>query len=268
MGLVTPWARYRQCDEFVVFSPNDRTATTRNVRGLTMTLHEHGVRIEYNSADCRADIELLELHEPVDFHSSPSSAAGSSYTTMTGHGHVEAAGTVRGTVSLAEREQRIEGRGVRAHSWGPRNVSAIRATRWMTGSAGSRMAFFGTKTFMASGESVLKAFILRDGVVKPARVFDVVLHTLDDGISFSGGSARFGCDDGDELDVAIQDVAEGMAFRDGGYIGIDNPCEVLVDGHPGHAEVQISNNTFGGAEMPPSLLRAMVLNGCIRTDDT
>jgi hypothetical protein len=267
MGLVTPWARYRQCDEFVVFSPGDRTTTTRHVRGLTMTLHEHSARIEYATADCRVDIELLELHEPVDFHSAPSSGAGSSYTTMTGHGHVEAAGTVRGTVSIADREERIQGRGVRAPSWGPRNVSAIRATRWLTGSAGPHVAFYGTKTFMGSGELVLKAFIVRDGIVKPARTFDVVLHTLDDGISFNGGSARFGCADDDQLDVAIQEVTGGMAFRDGGYIGIDNPCEVLVDGRPGHAEVQVSNNTFGGAEMPPRLLHAMVLNGCVATDD-
>jgi hypothetical protein len=78
-------------------------------------------------------------------------------------GHYEQHGRAVGTLTVNGVEQRVEGLGLRDHSWGPRSWQSPSYYRWLIGQFDSGFAFMGSQIVTQSGNELLSGFVFRDG---------------------------------------------------------------------------------------------------------
>ena len=73
----------------------------------------------------------------------------------------------RGSIRVGDREWRVEGLGLRDHSWGPRYWQAIRSYRWLPMSFDRGFAMMVSIVSGARGDAVAGGMVLRDGEYTP-----------------------------------------------------------------------------------------------------
>jgi len=78
-------------------------------------------------------------------------------------GHYEQHGRAHGTLTIDGVAHRVDGHGLRDHSWGPRSWQSPAYYRWLIGQFGDDFGFMGSQIVTQAGSELLSGFIFRDG---------------------------------------------------------------------------------------------------------
>jgi hypothetical protein len=90
-------------------------------------------------------------------------------------GHYEQHGRAVGTLTIDGTAHRVEGFGLRDHSWGRRSWQSPAYYRWLIGQFDDGFAFMGSQIVTQAGSQLLSGFVFKDG--KNHFVHDLQLHT-------------------------------------------------------------------------------------------
>jgi hypothetical protein len=96
-------------------------------------------------------------------------------------GHYEQFIRLDGTVRVGAREYRLEGGGLRDHSWGPRDWAGPLYYRWITASFGPELTIMGLEVAQPGGTFTRRAAIVVDGVTAEAQLGEVTMEWTADG---------------------------------------------------------------------------------------
>lgn len=122
--------------------------------------------------------EVVECSVALDYRGlSPmlGGEAGSEALSGFARGHYEQHVGARGRVVVGDAESRIDGFGLRDHSWGPRSWQAPRWYRWLTCNAGAEHGFMVSVIATADGAVRRSGVLLEDGAYTP--IVDAELST-------------------------------------------------------------------------------------------
>lgn len=156
------------------------------------------------------------------------------------HDHLEASGTIRGTVRLGSEMWEIEGLCHRDRSWGPRDWGQIHTTRWVVGSCGPTLSFAVLTMIGRDGRAMKAGVVIEDGAIRSTTDLDVLTLMEDDGVSHRGGQVvlRFA---EDELRLVCEPRV-GWHFSQESYLSTDTLCTVLSDdGRTGFCDFELGN---------------------------
>ena len=90
-------------------------------------------------------------------------------------GHYEQHGRAVGTLTIDGTTHRVEGFGLRDHSWGRRSWQSPAYYRWLIGQFDDGFAFMGSQIVTQAGSQLLSGFVFKDGTNH--FVHDLQLHT-------------------------------------------------------------------------------------------
>jgi len=78
-------------------------------------------------------------------------------------GHYEQHGRVTGTLTVDGAAHRVEGFGLRDHSWGPRSWQSPAYYRWLIGQFDDGFGFMGSQIVTQTGSELLSGFVFKHG---------------------------------------------------------------------------------------------------------
>ena len=78
-------------------------------------------------------------------------------------GHYEQQGRAAGTLTVDGVAHRVEGFGLRDHSWGPRSWQSPSYYRWLIGQFDDGFGFMGSQIVTQGGSQLLSCFVFKDG---------------------------------------------------------------------------------------------------------
>jgi len=78
-------------------------------------------------------------------------------------GHYEQHGRAAGALSVDGVSHRVEGLGLRDHSWGPRSWQSPAYYRWLIGQFDDGFGFMGSQIVTQAGTELLSGFVFKDG---------------------------------------------------------------------------------------------------------
>jgi hypothetical protein len=111
-------------------------------------------------------------------------------------GHYEQFILLDGTVRVGDREYRVDGGGLRDHSWGPRDWAGPLYYRWISASFDDGLAIMGLEVAQPGGTFTRRAAIASGGVASEAQLSDVTMEWTGDGFC-RGISCQVTSADGD-----------------------------------------------------------------------
>jgi hypothetical protein len=144
-------------------------------------------------ADLRIDLTVSGNGDP--FGASGDDPANVLEETMA-LGHYEQFIRHDGTLRVGDREYRIDGGGLRDHSWGPRDWAGPLYYRWISASFDDGPAIMGLEVAQPDGGMTRRAAIAMGGMAVEARIGDVTMEWTEDGFC-RGLSCRITSEYGD-----------------------------------------------------------------------
>ena len=78
-------------------------------------------------------------------------------------GHTEQHVKAAGRINIDGTETRLNGLGLRDHSWGPRSWQSPKFYRWLTCEFDEQFGFMGSQIVMQNGAELLTGFVFKDG---------------------------------------------------------------------------------------------------------
>jgi hypothetical protein len=169
--------------------------------------------------------------------------------------HFEVAGRMSGRVCLGGRELSIDALGYRDRSWGARQWSGLRGTRWWPSVYGPDQCAFISASVHESGHHGAYGYIIRDGAPHTLRSVDVTA-TLDyDALSPRSGWARATLDSGEVVELQHQ-CSDGIVQHTRGYTAVESIGTARWGNRIGMSNFEVCTNAAGGDRPPVLALRA------------
>jgi len=203
-------------------------------------------RIKADFPDCQAKLRFSDFHPRYD------------YIAMTGmrgqlggapH-HIEVSGRMTGVVTLGGREIEIDALGYRDRSWGHRDWSTGRGTRWWPCVFGPDLALHVMHLVRPPGNIVKMGYVRRGEQVIPIVESDWVVGLESDGLTPRVGEARLGLENGETLRVTC-DRVDGVVLHVRGYTAVETiGVARLEDGRTGMSNLEVCTNPTGGSNPP------------------
>lgn len=162
--------------------------------------------------------------------------------------HIEAAGSVSGSISLNGRVFQIKNAiGHRDRSWGVRKWETIRGHRW--GPAIFDQDFMAHALAMQAPDGSLTQFgyVYRDGVFHIPEQVSIVSFVEADGLTTRGGIVNFVMESGERLEFTYRNIVPGSLSFHRGYLCNDAPCKVICGERVGSGLLEYGNNAAGNA---------------------
>jgi len=145
--------------------------------------------------------------------------------------HYEQSGRVTGTLKLGAIERRLDGRGQRDHSWGPRDWSGVGEWTWLSGQFASGWCMNWWSVGTGAGATVTGFVGYRDRTV-PAIGGSVTWEGDPSGVRPSGARVVLELADGTRKDIHMQIHAHWPLYKDGATI-VEFVCTYRCDGEAG-----------------------------------
>lgn len=220
-------------------------------------------RIRADFPDCAADLVFADFHPRFDYHT-----VAAPFSSLTGaNNHYEVSGRVTGTIRLGEHEFAVDAFGYRDRSWGRRDWSTSRGTRWWPCVFGPDLTTH--VIHLVTPEKILKVgYIWRDGTTIPIVDSEVVVALESDGFTPRSGEGLFHLQSGETLKVRCE-RSDGILLHVRGY----SACETLGtawieagDGttRTGISNLEVSTNPTGGVLPPVYAVGANIGEGLSR----
>jgi len=248
---------------FGVFA-HDGTRFRSNVTGAPMVASDRGeghmawgphVRVDFDNdahikADfdgCQAKLRFADFHPLYD------------YVAMTGHRgelggaphHTECSGRMTGIVNLGGRDYEIDALAYRDRSWGSRDWSTNRGTRWWPCVFGPDLALHVMHLIRPPGSVVRMGYVFRDGKVIPiVGSDDFVVGLESDAVTPRGGEVRLTLENGETLRVTCERT-DGIVLHVRGYTAVEAIGTARLDnGRTGMSNLEVCTNATGGSQPP------------------
>ena len=180
-------------------------------------------------------------------------------------GHLEAAGTVKGEVTLAGKHYQVDGLCYRDHSWGKRDWTTLLTHRWIAGTCGPPLTFNAAAWHGIDGSLRKFGIVVRNGEVTYAKDVDIVVYQECDGITHRGGRMTLTLPDGEKI-VVEPKVIDGSLTLHNNVACVDELCSFEYQGAQGFCDFEISTNPRAGRGPILSLVNATLQEGLSHRD--
>ena len=209
-------------------------------------------------ADCEAALRFTDFHPRFDYH-----AVVMPGRQLTGAAHhFEVSGRMTGTVRIGDREIAIDALGYRDRSWGRRDWSQSRGTRWWPCVFGPNLATH-IIHLVHEGRVMKVGYVWRDGTTIAIVDSDLVVGLESDALTPRHGEAVLHLATGEVLRVAC-DRADAILMQVRGYTAVETIGTATLDGRRGMSNLEVSTNAAGGHAAPLCTLGSNAADGLSR----
>ena len=217
-------------------------------RSLTHMSHGDKLRVDLdtlsvtvNFAECQAQLQFTDFLPLFDYLNQVKTGGGRGEI---GH-HIEMPGRLKGTMRIGDREIKLDALAHRDRSWGLRDWSRVRATRWWPCVFGPDL-FLHMLTVVDTNPVVMKVgYLYRDGVMKRIADLDCLVTIDADGVSARSASGHIVLEDGVELEIAFTPHDSFMMFVRG-FSATETMGTVWLGDRVGMSHLEICTNPSGG----------------------
>lgn len=235
-------------------------------RGPTHMAHENKLRVDLDTLsitidfpECEARLQFTDFLPLFDYLNQVKREGGRGEI---GH-HIEMPGRLRGTMRIGDRDIKLDALAHRDRSWGPRDWSRVRATRWWPCVFGEDLSLH-MLTVVDTNPVVMKVgYLYRDGVMKRIADLDCLVTIEADGVSARSASGHILLEDGEELDIAFTPHDSFMMFVRG-YSANETMGTVRLGDRVGMSHLEICTNPSGGQNSVSVVVRANNVDGLTR----
>jgi len=261
-GVATSWlfvttlegTRYRRHDNHPLL-PSDRTHDLFSVSGRHAMRFDGRAVWTVDHEECQLRLVAEDFTPRFDLF-----RHGGSVTDDFAPGHLEAAGTVTGAVTLAGRHYPVEGLCYRDHSWGKRDWNTLLTHRWIAGTCGPQLTFNAAAWHGTDGTLRKFGIVVRDGVVAYATDIDIVVFQECDGMTHRGGRMTLTLADGEQITVEPKFIDGSMTVHNN-VACVDELCTFEYQGARGFCDFEVSTNPRAGKGPISGLVNATLTEG-------
>ncbi len=236
--------RFRSNVTGVPMAPADR-GDTHMGWGRELRVDLDRLAISADFPDCQAALTFTDFHPRYEY---TTLVKGPPMPDGTAH-HFEVAGSVTGTVRLADREIAVNALGYRDRSWGPRTWGTLRSTRWWPTVFGPDLSAHVLGVVTESGHYMKFGYVMRDG--KPTAIVDseILVALESDALSPRSGTARLTLETGEHLDLSCQ-RSDGVVLHVRGYTAVECIGTARLGDRIGMSNLEVCTNPTGGNRQP------------------
>jgi hypothetical protein len=264
-GVATSWIglctedgrRYKRHDNLPL-QPSDRGPDLFSVSGRHQMRFDGRACWSINEPDCQLQLIAEDYTPRFDLF-----RRGGTVTDDFAPGHLEAAGTVTGSLVLDGRRQAIQGLCYRDHSWGKRDWTTLLTHRWIAGTCGPQLTFNAASWHGTDGSLRSFGIVARNGVVTYARDTDIVVYMECDGVTHRGGRLSLTLPDGERI-VIEPTAVDGFVTLHNNIACVDELCTFEYQGARGFCDFEVSSNPRAGSGPLSALVRATLTEGFSR----
>lgn len=246
--------RYRRnlCD--LPMEPHHRTAEGFAAGTIRWTIpNGEYVHITANDPEATVDFKVYDFFKSTPWP--PMIGAAHSLETSAPN-HFQSSGKLVGRATIGARTFDIRnGLVQRIHSFGKRDVSTVRAFRWIGGTFGPDFSFNTISMFAQGGVSGQCGYIHRNGVYEYAKEVDSVAFLNADGLTIRGGILDITLESGEKLHITAE-LVDGLltAYRQdlgmrGSPVGVEGISIVRCGDRKGFCDFNVGN-AFQGVNAP------------------
>lgn len=207
---------------------------------------------------CEADLRFNDFHPRFDYHAI--AVAGDHLGGASNH--FEVSGRMTGTVRLGEREIAIDALGYRDRSWGRRDWSRSRGTRWWPCVFGPDLTTH-IIHLVQDGRVLKVGYVWRDGTTIPIVDSDVTVALESYALTPRSGKGVLTLANGEVLEVSC-DRADGVVMHVRGYTAVEAIGTVRLGDREGMSNLEVCTNPAGGSALPLVTLGSNMTDGLTR----
>jgi hypothetical protein len=241
--------RFRSNVTGVPMRAGDRSETHMGW-GSELRVDLDALRVRANFPDCEADLTFTDFFPRYDWFQLLDRPGHASH-------HFENAGTMKGRLRIGSSEIEIDALGYRDRSWGEREWTGLRGTRWWPCVFGPDLVVFLTASVHESGHGAY-GYVVRDGVPATLRDVDLVASIARDAITPLAGTGTFTLPGGSRGEIT-HELVDGVVMHVRGYTAIESIGTARYGDRIGMSNYEICTNPAGGTQ-PPVL--ALGANNC------
>jgi hypothetical protein len=264
-GVATSWifvttvegTRFRRHDNRPL-QPTDRRHDLFSASGHHEMQFDGRANWTVNDEQCRLRLVAEDFTPRFDLF-----RHGGSVTEDFAPGHLEAAGTVKGEVTLGGRHYPVDGLCYRDHSWGKRDWKTLLTHRWIAGTCGPQLTFNAAAWHGIDGSLRKFGIVVRNGEVAYATDVDIVVYQECDGMTHRGGRMTLTLADGEKIVVEPRVLDGGLTLHNN-VACIDELCTFEYRGMQGFCDFEISTNPRAGSGPVSGLVNATMAEGISR----
>ncbi len=238
--------RFRSNVTGLPMRPGDRSETHMGC-GPELRVDLDCLRLRADFPDCQAELAFADFFPRYDWFALLDRPGHASH-------HFENAGTMKGRVLIGGREVAVDALGYRDRSWGTREWTGLRSTRWWPSVFGPDLVFFLTASVHEQGHGAY-GYMVRDGVPQTLRDVDIGAMLDYDAISPRSGEGNFTMPDGSH-GLLRHDCSDGIVLHVRGYTAIESIGTARFGERIGMSNLEVSTNPAGGCLPPVLTLRA------------
>lgn len=177
--------------------------------------------------------------------------------------HIDIAGSVTGWIKMDGETFPVNGKGLRDHGWGYRDVNLILSHRYVTGAFGPDLSFCCYSVHNASHNGIETfGFVMKDDTVHFAKKIDMLAYVENDSSTTRGGRIRVTLADGYVLDVELTAVAPGIMGNMHNMYNTNTLCRAVTsDGRVGSGMFETSMNFHQGERRPGKMVGNLLDTG-------
>jgi hypothetical protein len=254
----TPQALYRRVEEYPLGS-QDRFPT--GVRGGPTCRFEYDGRCHWTIDDpaekVTAQLVVDDFHPAIGFLPKSSSNVVADFASN----HSECNGRVTGELTVDGKHYKVDGLGIRDHSWGIRIWDRLRAHRWIAGVFDDKTGFCAMSWTGPDGKLARFGYLLRGEDFMFTRDVEIMTLVEVDGVTNRGGYFVFRFETGEVVRMDCEPLNLGVHCFHRGLSSVDRPCKVTWNGKVGFCDFETSHNAHGGTEIPAAVFGGIKTNG-------
>ncbi len=204
-----------------------------------------------DDGEVHVDVVMKDFHQGFGFWP----AQGQTLSKDIARNHIEASGSVSGTIRVRDREFVLRGAlAFRDHSWGVRHWDRARAHRWSPALFGPDLTLQAITWYGADHSLMSYGFAVIAGEIHVPKAIDFVSYAEPDAITHRGGRLRLTMPSDEIYDCEYFGLAPGGVSDHHGYPAVDLPCRTVLNAgeRVGAGLIQAGFNTMGGTDFPPA----------------
>ena len=250
--------RFRSNVTGVALDPADR-GTAHMAWGPHLKVAFDGdAAITADFPDCEAELRFADFHPRFDYHAIAVPGA-----SLTGAAHhFEVSGRMTGAIRIGDREIAIDALGYRDRSWGRRDWSQSRGTRWWPCVFGPDLTTH-IIHLVQDGRVRKVGYVWRDGETIAIVDSDVVVGLESDALTPRSGTGILHLANGETLTIGC-DRADAILMQVRGYNAVEAIGTATLGDRRGFSNLEVSTNAAGGASAPLCTLGSNATDGLSR----
>lgn len=236
--------RFRSNVTGVALRPADRGEAHMGWGPHLKVIFDQGATIAAKFTDCEANLHFADFHPRFDYHAI---AMPGRQLSGAAH-HFEVSGRMTGAIRIGAQEFTVNALGYRDRSWGRRDWSQIRGTRWWPCVFGPDLTTH--IIHLVREDAVLKVgYVWRDGQTIPIVDSDVIVSLESDALTPRRGEGLLKLANGETLAIAC-DRADGIVMHVRGYTAVETIGTATLGGRRGMSNLEVCTNAAGGSAQP------------------